>query len=91
MDKVHKPITTQYYTPSSKPFGIYYVSSKRLDIRATLRGVTSKQTVFIKLAIDAQQWGFPYPLTQRKKQTQPPTRGDLNLLKPSGNFTYDQV
>jgi hypothetical protein len=23
MDKVHKPITTQYYTPSSKPFRIY--------------------------------------------------------------------
>jgi hypothetical protein len=23
MDKVHKPVTTQYYTPSSKPFRIY--------------------------------------------------------------------
>jgi hypothetical protein len=23
MYKVHKPITTQYYTPSSKPFRIY--------------------------------------------------------------------
>jgi hypothetical protein len=23
MDKVHKPVTTQLYTPSSKPFGIY--------------------------------------------------------------------
>jgi hypothetical protein len=23
MDKVHKPITTQYYTPSTKPFRIY--------------------------------------------------------------------
>jgi hypothetical protein len=23
MDRVHKPITTQYYTPSSKPFRIY--------------------------------------------------------------------
>jgi hypothetical protein len=25
MDKVHKPITTQYYTPSSKPFRIWPV------------------------------------------------------------------
>jgi hypothetical protein len=25
MDKVHKPITTQYYPPSSKPFRIYHV------------------------------------------------------------------
>jgi hypothetical protein len=26
MDKVHKPITTQYYTPSSKPFRIYLIA-----------------------------------------------------------------
>jgi hypothetical protein len=30
MDKVHKPITTQYYTPSLKPFKIHGI---RLSVR----------------------------------------------------------
>jgi hypothetical protein len=30
MDKVHKTITTQYYTPLSKPFRIFYHVDERL-------------------------------------------------------------
>jgi hypothetical protein len=35
MDKVHKPITTQYYTALSKPFRIYLTKeNSRESIRA---------------------------------------------------------
>jgi hypothetical protein len=33
MDKVHKPITTQYYVPSSKPFRIYLFHYISTDIK----------------------------------------------------------
>jgi hypothetical protein len=36
MDKVHKPITTKYYTPSSKYFRIYW--RKFIDT-VVLRGI----------------------------------------------------
>jgi hypothetical protein len=37
MDKVHKPITTQYYTPSSKPFRITSIVNNELKTRQLLR------------------------------------------------------